>query len=95
MKLGEKVVIIARLPHPDAEEITIQNFVIEGKSVLPVFSDVATFEAEIVGSGFEDAGVEVTREFLVAIMRGDEEFVLNPGSLRQPVTIAQLKAGEV
>ena len=93
MGSGARVVIIARWDDPDSRAITQQDFVIDGRSVIPVFSDEATFRAEIAGSGFEKQGVAVDLAFLASLLRGDEVLLLNPASTRRTLTKADLEAG--
>jgi len=49
-------------------------------SFIPVFIDEEHFRKETAGSGYEDKGFAVKREFLRRLLRGDERLILNPGS---------------
>ncbi len=51
--MKDNVVIIASWDGDDAEFITIQDFIINGEKVIPIFSDEAAFERQTRGSGFE------------------------------------------
>ena len=93
MELGDKLVVIARWEGPESEEITLQDFTADGKSFIPVFSDEARFQAEILGSGFETQGVLIERTVLASILTGKEQLVLNPGSTRQPLSKTDIQAG--
>jgi hypothetical protein len=77
--LPDEVVIIARWDDEQSQSITIQDFIQNDKPFFPVFSDVATFDKEIKGSGFEDQGVCIKTDFLFSILRGGERLIVNPG----------------
>ena len=79
MTLPDELVVIARWQSDDSTEITLQDFVIGGRSVIPLFSDRAAFDAQIAGSGFEKQGVVVQRAFLHYILRGAEALLLDSG----------------
>ena len=79
---SKKVVIIGRLGPPNSRDITIQDFVINGEKVLPVFTDLASFKQQTAGSGFEDRAIEIDSNLLMSILRGDEVFMLNPGGTK-------------
>lgn len=90
MSLSENVVVIARWDSPQSRVITLQDFIIDGRSVTPIFSDEATFKAEIAGSGFEAQGVTVDRAFLASLLTGEEVLLLNPGSTRREMRKSDL-----
>lgn len=77
---GEMVVVIARLSDDSSKVIALQDFVTNGESFVPIFSDIDQFRSQTKGSGFESQGVEIARNLLAAILRGDELLILNPGS---------------
>ena len=72
--------IIASWDNPQSNAISIQDFVRDGQSFIPVFSDEAHFKSEIAGSGFETKGVSIDAHLFASILRGNELLVLNPGS---------------
>lgn len=74
------LVIIARWDKETDRQITIQDFVQNGESFIPVFSDEAHFDAETMGSGYESEGVLIKRSLLKEILEGRELLILNPGS---------------
>ena len=79
MKLPETVVVIARWSDPGDNKITLQDFVQEGRSFIPIFSDEGEFRRQVAGSGFEDQGVAIRTATLADILRGDEFLILDPG----------------
>jgi SseB protein N-terminal domain len=80
------VVIIASWTSGTSRSIKVQDFVRNGKSFVPIFSDQQHFKDETKGSGFESKGVSIDANMLASIIKGDETFVLNPGS-KTPVDI--------
>jgi hypothetical protein len=74
------VVIIADWESDISRHITIQDFIQDGEAFIPVFSDVERFREEAAGSGFEDKGVLIKKDFLAQLLHGDEVLILNPGS---------------
>jgi SseB protein N-terminal domain len=84
------VVIIATWTSGKSKKINIQDFVRNGKSFIPVFSDQQHFKDETRGSGFEAKGISIDGNLFASLLNGDELLVLNPGS-KSPVDI-QAKA---
>lgn len=84
--MDEQVIVIGRWKDARSHQITLQNFVADGASFIPIFSDEATFGQQTRGSGFETSGIAVDRAFLQSILAGDEVLVLNPGG-PAPVTL--------
>jgi hypothetical protein len=91
MDIGDRLVVIARWGSPDGHEITLQDFVADGRSFIPIFSDEARFKAEAVGSGFENQGVVIDTALLASILTGEETLVLNPGSTNRTLSKADLE----
>ena len=85
--LPEEVVIIARWQDEHSSDITIQDFVAEGRSFIPVFTDEMNFDSQIKGSGFEDQGVLIRTDVFLSILRGGELLIVNPGG-KNPLSIA-------
>jgi hypothetical protein len=85
-ELPDELVIIARWDSDESHIITMQDFIDADGSFLPLFSDSAAFDRQIVGSGFEDQGVIVKTDFLLSMFRGGERLILDPGGNR-PRTI--------
>jgi len=77
--LPDTVFIVARWDDEQSQNITIQDFVRDGRPFLPVFTDEAAFKTQIKGSGFEDQGVEINTDLFLSIMRGGEQLIVNPG----------------
>lgn len=87
------VVIIATWASGKSKTINVQDFMRNGKSFIPIFSDQQHFKDETRGSGFEGKGVSIDANMLSSILKGNETLVLNPGS-KSPVDIhvKELKA---
>ncbi len=74
------VVIIATWTSGASKKINIQDFMRNGKSFIPIFSDQQHFKDETRGSGFDGKGVSIDANMLASLLKGDETLVLNPGS---------------
>lgn len=78
--LQDDIVVIGWWTDESSNKIVLQDFVRDGHSFIPIFSDEDRFRAETAGSGFESKGLAIKRRLLHSILRGDEVLVLNPGS---------------
>ena len=78
--MDDGIYVIASWKSPDSKQITIQDFVRDGQSFIPVFSDEDHFKTEITGSGFEEKGVWINAQLFASMLHGTELLVLNPGS---------------
>jgi hypothetical protein len=78
--IGKHVFVIGRWLDPRSKTITLQNFTQGDESFIPIFSDENHFREETKGSGFEDQGIGIERDFFISLLRGDELLILNPGS---------------
>lgn len=74
------VTIIASWTSVESKTITIQDFLRNGQSFIPFFSDQEHFKQETSGSGFEDKGVSIDANLFASILKGHETLILNPGS---------------
>jgi hypothetical protein len=82
----DKVIIIARWDDEQSHNITIQDFIRDGKPFIPVFTGEAAFKAQIKGSGFEDQGVSINTDMFLSMMRGGEHLIVDPAG-DAPVSI--------
>ncbi|TAG47197.1 MAG: SseB family protein [Betaproteobacteria bacterium] len=80
------VFIIATWTSGASKKINIQDFVRNGKSFIPVFSDQQHFKDETRGSGFDSKGISIDGNLFASLLKGNELLVLNPGS-KTPVEI--------
>jgi hypothetical protein len=78
--LGKRVVVIGRWSDPSSHTLELQDFVRNGETFIPLFSDEDHFDRETMGSGFESEGISIDTDFFVSLLRGDELLILNPGS---------------
>jgi SseB protein N-terminal domain len=78
--IRDKVIVIGRWGDPRSKTITLQDFKQGNESFIPIFSDENHFREETKGSGFEDQGIGIDRDFFLSLLRGDELLILNPGS---------------
>ncbi|QJP13727.1 SseB family protein [Starkeya sp. ORNL1] len=77
--MQEEVVVIGGWEDEQSHFIRLQDFIIDGEKVIPIFSDEAEFKRQALGSGFEKQGLIIKLDFLLSFLRGDELFILNPG----------------
>ena len=77
--MADQVIVIGGWEDPASRSLRLQNFVADGESFIPIFSDDAAFERQIKGSGFEDDGLAIDRDLLLSILTGNELLILNPG----------------
>ena len=77
---GRSVLVIGELGPNDSNRIVLQDFNIGGEMVIPIFSDEVTFRAQTATSPFAARGIEINLDLLCSMMRGNEVFVLDPGS---------------
>jgi hypothetical protein len=77
--MQDKVVVIGGWDDADSRSLRLQNFVANGESFIPIFSDEVAFKQQVQGSGFENAGLAIDRDLLLSVLTGDELLVLDPG----------------
>lgn len=77
--MRDEIIVIGSWENNEARSIRLQDFVVEGESFIPIFSDEATFKHQVRGSGFENDGIAIDRNLLSSMLRGDELLILNPG----------------
>jgi hypothetical protein len=73
-------IVIATWENRESKTITLQNFIANGESFIPIFSDEDTFKSETEGSAFANNGVAIDGKFLFSLLLGNELLILNPGS---------------
>ena len=92
LAVAESVIVISKLNDSDTKSIVLQDFVVGGENVIPIFLDEIAFKAQTEGSGFENDGVEIKANFLLSLLQGHEIFLLNPGgALPQRISAPELK----
>jgi hypothetical protein len=79
--IGDEPIVIGGWTSPGSKQLTLQDFIRDGKSFIPVFSDAVHFRAGIKGSGFEDRGLSIKRALLASLRRDDALLILNPASI--------------
>lgn len=77
--MRDEIIVIGSWENNESRSLRLQDFVTEGRSFIPIFSDETTFNHQVRGSGFEDNGIAIDRNLLSSILRGDELLILNPG----------------
>lgn len=77
--MRDEIIVIGGWEDANSRSLRLQNFVANGESFIPIFSNEAGFKQQVQGSGFEDAGLVIERDLLVSMLHGDELLVLDPG----------------
>ncbi len=73
-------VVIGRWDDPSASKLTLQDFIIEGRSTIPIFSDEASFKQQATGTPFERDGLVIAGGLLLSMLKDDDRLILDPGS---------------
>ena len=77
-QVGDHVVIIATWDDPNDKKITIQDFVQNGESFIPVFTSIGKAKEQTKGSGFTDKLVEIKTDLFASLLKGQEVLLFNP-----------------
>lgn len=94
--MQDQIIVIGGWEDTSSRSLRLQNFVANGETFIPVFSDEAAFKRQVAGSGFEGDGLAIDRGLLLSILRGDELLILNPGDPDAvKMTKADLAGGSV
>ena len=78
--MNDQVVVIGGWDDPASHRLRLQDFIIGGESMIPVFTDEATFKRMTAGTPYADQGIAIDRDLLLSILRGDERLLLDPGT---------------
>jgi hypothetical protein len=85
---GQPVIVIGSWADAEATRLLIQDFKLQGRAFIPLFSDETHFWAELGSTPFWNKGLAVECKSLMSILHGDELLILNPGS-RMPVQLCK------
>lgn len=77
--LPNEVIVIASWNDEQSRSITIQDFIRDDKSFIPVFTNEEKFKNQAKGSSFEDSGVLINSDLLLSMMHGGEHLIVDPG----------------
>ena len=84
-------VVIGRWDDASSTKLTLQDFVIDGRSTIPIFFDEASFKRQTAGTPYEREGLVIDSGLLLSMLKDDDRLILDPGSARAvPMTKAQL-----
>lgn len=76
-------IILATKPQDDNVHLTLQNFVIDGQEMIPLFTSAELFQQSLQGREFPYPVVEIRFGALVQMLKGDETILVNPGTPEQ------------
>jgi hypothetical protein len=92
--MQDQLVVIGGWNDPASRTLRLQDFIIDGRSFIPIFSDEATFKRQAAGTPFEQDGLVIDRALLLSVLRDDELLILNPADPDAlKMTKADLAAG--
>jgi hypothetical protein len=77
-QVGDHVVIVATWESLSDKKITIQDFIQNGESFIPVFTSLDKAKAQTKGSAYTDKLVEIKTDFLASLLKGPEILVFDP-----------------
>lgn len=76
--LGKLVIILSEDLQNESHTISIQDYVENGKSFIPIFSSIERFNESTKGM-VSNPKIEIDGIFLLSILKGNEVLRLNPG----------------
>ena len=92
-RLPEMPIIILSKPlEPSSSVLDIQDYVMGGETIIPLFSSDEAFQASTRGTDLGRPRIEIARSLLAEISKGNEIYLLDPqlnGQLR--FSAAELK----
>lgn len=76
-------IVLAQKPQENDIHLTIQDFVINGQSMVPLFTSPELFQQSLQGRDFPYPVVEIRFGLLVEMLEGSETILVNPGTPEQ------------
>ncbi|MBY0355983.1 MAG: SseB family protein [Rickettsiales bacterium] len=74
------IVILSEEPDMEANTLSIQDFIIEGRPMIPVFTSAELFNEATDTEDFLYFAIEIQFGFFMSLMQGTETLVINPGT---------------
>ena len=78
--MAGSVIVIGQWADAGQTQLRIQDFRLQGRSFIPIFSDDGQFWEQMHATPFVNQGLSIDCPSLIRILRGDELLILNPGS---------------
>lgn len=72
------IIVLVKQPEMSSRVLDIQNYVINGESVIPLFSTKAALNESLRGADLGRPTFVITRPLLVSMLHGSEVFLLDP-----------------
>lgn len=83
-------VVIGRWDDASSSQLTLQDFLIEGRSTIPIFSNEAWFKQQTAGTPFEREGLVIDGGLLRSMLKDGDRLILDPGTRHaRPMTKVQ------
>ena len=73
-------IVLAERPQPEDIHLTIQDFVINGQSMVPMFTSPELFTQSLKGRDFPYPVVEIRFGALMQMLSRTETIIVNPGT---------------
>ena len=74
------IVTVATMPEPEDMTLNIVDVTVDGKSMIPVYTSEELYEEAMEQEDHDFDAVQVTFGFLFEMMKGDETWIVNPGT---------------
>ena len=72
------IIVLAKRPDMSSRVLDIQDYVINGESVIPLFSTEAALTASLRGAQLGRPTMAIARPLLASVLGGNEVFLLDP-----------------
>lgn len=76
-------IVLAQKPQPEDIHLAIQDFIIGGQSMVPMFTSTELFTQSLKGRDFPYPVVEIRFGTLMQMLQGNEIIIVNPGTDEQ------------
>jgi hypothetical protein len=73
-------VVLAAPANPDDEQLALQDFMVNGKPMIPFYTSHALLEEAIDGKEFPYEVIDIEFGYLMELMNGDENLAANLGT---------------
>jgi hypothetical protein len=77
------IIVLCRQPDLNSHVLDIQDYVIDGESIIPLFSSPEALRASTRGADLGRPLFEIDRALLTSVAKGHEVYLLDPQTDRQ------------
>jgi|ERR1043166_3403180 hypothetical protein len=72
------IVVLSKPLDPNGQTISLQDFVVNGESIIPLFTSEAPFRQSTGGVDLGRPVMAISRDLLASLLHGNEVFLLDP-----------------